>query len=587
MSRMIPPSYDPAITSNGEKKIFDALKNLGDEYVVLHSLGVAEHQDKVFGEIDFVVLCSRGILCLEVKGGRVSRENGYWLFTDRNGRGNRKTEGPFMQAQTAMHSLKRYMTRQFGPRDPVSVCLYALGVAFPDITFTQKGTDIIPEVVFDARTPFGEMELYIHKAFDYWDEQIRSKHGFSPGILTGDQIARTANYLRGNFCFVPSLGTIVTRTGENLLALTREQMEQLEMAVENPRIVLKGGAGTGKTILSVEHARRAVLTGKRVLYLCFNRNLSSHLGFRIQRDEPEILLGLTINTFHGFLFGELKKYGCLPESNTHDRNYFEQVLPEAFAELTGRSDYVGEYDVLVIDEGQDLLVLEYLLCMDAVLKGGLRKGSWLLSYDENQNLYNPQLEEGLLALKENSPALLSLSRNCRNTRPVGVYSTLVTGIVPAKSFRVDGESVVREPYADFAQEKRQAAKTVRRLIAQGIKPGDICLLSRFSFRNSCLNGEDILNELCQFQDITELDPSRIDQSAVKFCTIHGFKGLEAPVILVLDIEDFSSEEARMLNYTAMSRSTGLVFLFYKATTEEDLNAVIEESAPLLTKIIAE
>lgn len=43
---------------------------------VLHSLGLPKHQSKIYGEIDFVVVCDRGVACLEIKGGRVECRDG-------------------------------------------------------------------------------------------------------------------------------------------------------------------------------------------------------------------------------------------------------------------------------------------------------------------------------------------------------------------------------------------------------------------------------------------------------------------------------------------------------------------------------
>ena len=88
MARMLPARISPDVRSAAERRVFEWLQNdpETDGWVVLHSLGLARHQVLLFGEIDFVVLAPNlGVFCLEIKGGRVSRESGLWTFTDRFG----------------------------------------------------------------------------------------------------------------------------------------------------------------------------------------------------------------------------------------------------------------------------------------------------------------------------------------------------------------------------------------------------------------------------------------------------------------------------------------------------------------------
>jgi len=583
MSKMIPPFYDESITSDGEKKFFRALQKLGDGYVILHSLGLARHQEKVFGEIDFVVVCRQGILCLEVKGGHVYRKEGIWYFTDRHGRETGKTEGPFRQVFTAMLSLRNHLKKQFGAGNPVAVCQFACGVVFPDMPFTQKGPDIILDVVFDSRGTQEEIEQYIEKVFEYWRNEVEAKHGFVGGKLTAIHISQVENYLRGDFGFVPSLGYIVEKTEEKLLALTGEQTERLAMASENPRILMRGWAGTGKTLLSMEHARRCAVTGKKVIYHCYNRNLASFLKAPGKEKNPDLEDSLKVDTFHGYIYNELREHGCLP-AMTEDKGdgvYYRESLPEAFLDMARQTWYTLRYDNLIIDEGQDLLRFEYILCMDAMLKGGLMSGNWHICYDPNQNIFNPQFDDCFNMIMDYHPVLLSLDTNCRNTRPIGMYNTLLTGTPPARFFRVDGEGVIREAYNDFADERKKLLRTVKRMLGQGIRPGSIYILSRYKYENSCLQGENIFKGICSFQNVTDLEPVYLVEKSVKFCTIHSFKGLEAPVVIVLDIEALNSSSAKQLNYIALSRATSLLHIFYNAMVEKEMLCMINNSAGLL------
>ena len=73
MVQMIPDIISKEIKSTAEKNLFAQFRNteLREKVVILHSLGVAEHVNNIFGEIDFVIISKEGFLCVEVKGGAV------------------------------------------------------------------------------------------------------------------------------------------------------------------------------------------------------------------------------------------------------------------------------------------------------------------------------------------------------------------------------------------------------------------------------------------------------------------------------------------------------------------------------------
>ena len=113
MIQMIPDVISPEIKSTAEKNLFSEFRSysIDEKTIILHSLGVAEHSNNIFGEIDFVIICPDGFLCVEVKGGIVERSSGNWTFTNRYGKRETKPEGPFVQAQGNMQSLRNYMIK--------------------------------------------------------------------------------------------------------------------------------------------------------------------------------------------------------------------------------------------------------------------------------------------------------------------------------------------------------------------------------------------------------------------------------------------------------------------------------------------
>ena len=107
---MIPSCIDESTLSSAERLVFGLLQaDPGtSDWTVLHSLGLARRENAPYGEIDFVVIIpGEGIVCLEVKGGGVSCENGVWLTRNRRGIVSKLGKSPFLQARDSMYVLRR------------------------------------------------------------------------------------------------------------------------------------------------------------------------------------------------------------------------------------------------------------------------------------------------------------------------------------------------------------------------------------------------------------------------------------------------------------------------------------------------
>ncbi len=566
MARMIPSFYDKDRTTSGERRTFDALKQLGDQYAVLHSLALPDHIRQAQGEADFVIIGPEGLLCLEVKGGRVTHRNGVWRFTDGLGRSYERTKSPWDQAMGNVMSIRHKLGR-IGP-PALQRCLYATGVVFPDIRFkTEAASDssVIPEVLLDGRRRLAEIATFVSRCFDYWRAR-RANRDPSSVFLNSEDVTRARELLRGDFDFVPGLEMWVSDAAEEIDAATQDEKERyLAQVGEHDRILLTGAAGTGKTMVSREYARRRAAQGDRVLFLCFNRNLRDmlrHLG----GDQR-----IRYASFHDYMEEELARLGRPlpppPETAPPDERdrFYRAVLPEAFCDAALSHPAIARYDCLVVDEGQDLIAPIYLDCMDVILVGGLRDGRWHMCYDPNQNIYNPDgFGPGLRRLEEEARYWdFKLVVNCRNTYAIAAYNAEVTATEMPSIARIPGPPVETVPFADRAQERALLAGLLRTLIrGQGISRKEIFLLSPTGFRSSCLENNPLaLGADLAVTDMTKLDPLLLDEDTIKFCTAQGFKGLEAPVVILLDVERL--DRPRLL-CTALSRAKSVLYVFYDA-----------------------
>lgn len=568
MVQLIPDVLAPEIKSTAEKRLFNEFRDYrsSKKYIILHSLGIAEHANNIFGEIDFVILCNEGVLCLEVKGGQVSRRNGVWEFTNRYGNTSHKSEGPFQQVQGNMQSLLQYMKRRLGNYDPLVRCQYACAVTMPDCCFGTTGIDIdiIPEILVDASQHW-DLDSLADQAFGYWRRTCLEKHGFEGGRLTDDEIDKLANLLRGDFHFVPSMKDTVERTVKELCALTAEQYEVLESLFENPRVLVSGVAGAGKTLIAMEQARRAYWEGKSVLYLCFNHNIAQYVQYQFEKDNVYI----EAVTLHAFMM-----HVCsIDWSPDFGQTFYEKELPAAFM----LAKDVPTYDLVIIDEGQDLLKATYLECIDRIVTDGLGDGTWACYFDPNQNIFNSytQLDAMINKLRKEAHAMnWKLHTNCRNTKQIANANILMTNIPNQGKPTVSGPQVEYESYNGKTDERQKINSIVRKIKDDGAIGSDFVILSRYTLSNpqNGLGFSGLDKDLGVLKTTGPLWKAR--KNDVRFSTISGFKGLESKIVIMTDVDHFSNEDARLLNYVAASRACAMLYVLYDCNAEQERQNMI-------------
>ena len=556
MIEMIPDLLSPEIKSQAEKNLFHEFRNCDtdDHYIILHSLGLSEHVNNIFGEVDFVVICPQGVLCVEVKGGEVSCHKGVWSFTNRYGKKTEKPEGPFQQVQGNMQSLRGHLLKRLGKWDPLVSCQYASCVIMPECDFEYEGIEIIPEILFDKRH-YHNLTETVDYSFSYWRNKLRAQHGFEGDGLSEEEMKRLANLLRGDFHFVPSMKDTIDVTAKALCALTDEQYDVLESLEDNERALVSGVAGAGKTLLAMEQARRVYWSGREVLFVCFNRSISSYVQYQFEKDGLEI----KACTLHSLL-------GEAP-GDQYPPDYFERVLPEQFL----KQPVVKEYDYLIIDEGQDLFREAYIPCLGRLVKGGLTDGNWLVFFDQNQNLYNSndQFDSCLGKLKRCGAASFKLTINCRNTKQIADANTLTTGITNIGRPKVNGLSVQYIPYNGKTDEHQILEKLLLELKNDGVCGGDLIILSRYSLSNpaNCLHDNPVSKSVGILKSSGQM--WRAKKSEVRFSTISAFKGLESKAVVLIDVDSFSEQTVRLLNYVAISRASALLYILYDSSKEQE------------------
>jgi Nuclease-related domain/UvrD-like helicase C-terminal domain/PhoH-like protein len=566
VARMIPCLIDTRTVSRGEREVYTRLRDepQGSHWIVIHSLNISHHVRQVEGEADFIVIApSLGLLCLEIKAHpEVSRRNGVWRYGIG---GEPDPRGPFKQAAEAMHSARKALMKRL---PALSSVLWWSAVVFPYAKFDTRSDEWHPWQVIDSKAfRSGPLISRLTRVLELAQEHVANSptaRWFNPGAAepTHEQCEAIAQALRPDFEFYETARSRVGRREAELKRFTEDQYVALDAMAANPRVVFAGPAGTGKTLLAVEAARRATLVGKRTLLLCFNRLLSKWL-----RDETRQLgPGLEVGTLHSYM---LRLAGITPPE-VAGQEYWESSLPDhALNALLLRPEVAG-FDQLIVDEAQDILRASYLDTLDLSVSGGLSAGvCWFFGDFERQALYEAAdmtLTE-FLARRGGGWPVYKLRTNCRNVPRISALVSMLGGLQPDYS-RVLRDDNGIEPSIRFYRDRRDQVglliQELEGLQRQGFGGSEIVVLSPRS------------SEAC----IQELPPGRWKArirpcEAARFgdvaaCTIHSFKGLEAPAIILTDVDTIKGADSEALFYTAITRAQDRLIVLVQEQVREQV-----------------
>lgn len=568
MAIMIPSVISPEIKSNAERKIFEWFQSAPgtDKWIVLHSLGITTHNKVIYGETDFLVLAPQlGIFALEVKGGRVKRENGIWYFTNRYGKTNSKVRGPFEQAKDGIFSIVEAMKKRMDiDHRHISNVLFGYGVMFPDIEYTSSGIDEEQWQVFDSRDGT-DVQRFIKRLANGAKAKWETLYGplSKSKLPDAADVRYMASVLRGDFDCAVAMSVQLRNASEALIALTKEQYRCLDQLDDNPRCLIQGPAGTGKTLLAIEEVKKFAARGDRVALFCFNSNLADWMSNYFD-DMSESVRPRYVGTLHRYMTQVAKSADLLPVY-PHDpakvQQYYQEDLPEAAALALLES---GElYDIIVVDEAQDLIRDSYLEVLSGSLRKGLSRGRWAMFGDFSmQAIYAAGLSGADMIEKledQTSFIRFKLTVNCRNTKPICKEIETVTGFKAPHDLwtKVDGPPVQYITWSTMEGQCKKLKDLLKQLENSHINPEQITILSPRKKEDSVMSMLD---------GYTVKDFKVPPGMNTTFCTIQAYKGLENTVIILTDIEAFSEEK---LMYVGLSRArSGLFVLESEAAKKE-------------------
>jgi len=534
MARMYPEMLRHDTASDAERRLFDAFhEGFSDDWVVFSQVRFLARNRKGGardGEADFVVAHPRhGLLVIEVKGGGISHDarTGRWTSTDRDGVAH-EIKDPFKQAADNMYDLRRKLQESELTRGFSYPMAYA--VAFPDVWAGQDlGLEAPREIVFDLARCRDLKQAVV--------DALKGRTGDRSGEPGEEGIEALVQLIGCSWQIETTVGASLMGYERAIRLLTEEQFSVLDLLRRQRRALISGCAGSGKTMLALEKARRLAGEGYRVLLTCYNENLSYWMAQQFTHTH-----GVTAMNFHRLSSEFAKKAGIslVRRPDQPDDDFFNRRMPEALFDAATRTD--ERFDAIIVDEGQDF-DSGWWLPLQALLRDP-GDGILYIFFDDNQAIYDRRMEFPV----QGEP--FTLTRNCRNTRKIHEAVMLFYDSDDRpECIGPEGEAPMLHQVGPGGQERREVEALIDRLVDQEhVPPAGIAILTRHRRENTPFAPPPRGRTWSATWDLSDA------KDKVACSTIHGFKGLERPVVIVCGLDNPDLEEARKLLYVAFSRA---------------------------------
>ncbi|GAC69214.1 NERD domain-containing protein [Gordonia soli] len=524
MPRMIPDS--PKFLNTSERKIWKLLsEQLSDDDLVVYGQRITDH-DKDY-EADFVVgIAGAGIVCIEVKGGEVWHNGKVWL-QQRGLEVSPRRINPVEQALQACYALRNYV--EFDPQWTHGRVRWDHMVLLPHSTVPKDFA--LPECprwkVID-RTQLDDLLPLIRR--------VPLEKTTNLPMVDAQGVAQLEVVLSGRGLPQRDVVARALRNENAADALSEEQAIILDAIRQLPRVEVRGGAGSGKTFLAVEQARRLARSGQRVALICYSHGLASFLE-RVTKLWTKSERPAYVGEFHelGIKWGAARG----PDENVRTEEtsrFWERELPQQMTELADGLPVDHRFDAVVVDEAQDFAD-EWWPPILAALRDSEEGGLYVFS-DEAQRVFD----------RQGSPPVplvpLVLDHNLRNTKQIAeAFKPLVGQRMQLRGS--DGPAVRFVPCApDDAL--NVADDQIDPLLDEGWRPEDVALLTTGS-----RHPEQVAR---QAEGHRAYWGTFWDKKQVFYGHVLGFKGLERRVVVLALNESEPRDRSRERLYVGLSRA---------------------------------
>lgn len=509
MAVMIPTSPNGFDERSHEGDMFEALKQLPDDYYVFHSFKILKTANNKFKEreMDFVVFNQeKGLMVIEAKANsKISYRDGRWYYNDMIPMSH---DGPYRQADSSKWELKRQIEDKLG-YDICQRCKFLHAVWFPLASRKQIQRLKFPADASSDIT-LGEEELKDPEPFidSIYSHEVSSV----TTDISDDEKEKLFDEVLCPYCeIVEGYGTGRRRKDRVFHRMLEEQKDLLDYLAFQKTAAIQGIGGTGKTLLALEKAKRLASQGRNILFLCYNKKLRDNLeeNFNFRKSQVKFF---TLDSFAYEITG-----GVFPT----DYEIMGSCLKE---ELNyDGPDRFDSYTDIIIDEGQDFGKAEIenagiLQTLHDIITAPEINGSFYIFYDKLQFVQGVQIPK----IIEDSDCKITLYKNCRNTKNIAETSMMPLN---CETPEVNSPVVGDKPAFWFCEDVKM---TVLYLAAA------VIYLKEAGY-------EDIMILTCSTEEQSIIAPlikrKNFEMSGFKipFTTCRKFKGLEAEAVIMVDI----------------------------------------------------
>lgn len=533
------PDYFPGENNpdNPEFEVFQILRGLPRNYSVLYSKKFKGGRLKEECEIDFIIFDGhRCLTCVEVKGGTIKYDGAEDVWYQ-----NEKLlpRAPDRQASSAMRGVVEFLGTDAGNLN------MGWALCFPNCCLPepfQPPAAVPKDIILDQESLL-HLDEAVSRVEAYYTRQ------FGRRGLTGTSSKQLVAKLTRGIGFLTKLGVQIASDYRQILEVTNEQFGVLEDLAVNPRVVVRGYAGSGKTLVAQEFAKRLARADQTVLLLFYNHMIEETVRHGLGQ-WPQI----HCTTFHHMarrLIG-LEDPGWWQANKSSSETFWEDAVPLKLLELPSQA--IATYDAVIVDEGQDFK-RDWYDFLESLLQDKER-GHFVVFYDENQDIFGRWDD---LPWGARGTTRKVLTRNCRNTKAIADY---IKRYYPCDMMPCErspsGVNVIERTVADAGEARRWLLRDLQSVLDQGVGADQIILLVNKDKKASCLADVQRLGN-CSLEWIGRSHDA--SPGVIRYTHIATFKGLEADVVFVLDCADMTEKEYASAVYVQGSRARAVLYLY--------------------------
>ncbi len=523
--RLLPahPKFETAT----EREVWEVLKTeLGRDDVLMANLRLSDEVKD--HEADIVaIIAGAGVVVVEVKGGSVGVVGGRW----RQSGNDTRTFDPVDQARTTKYAIRKYV--ESDPRWRSSSrqrIRWAHSVALPNTDLHDDFS--MPDCPRWAVHGKGDIPDLGGRLYDV--VVMQETENLPP---TPEDVDLIVEILNGRNLPVLDISADAREREAEVDRLTLEQASLLQVTRLLNRVEVRGGAGSGKTVLALTQARqlsrgRGALKAKRVALICVSRGLAAYFKRVVDTWDP--------NHRPAFVgsFAELGRSWGASAATRDTSEFWEIELPALMRGLAAGLPDGRQFDAVIVDEAQDFADSWWAPILGA-LKDQETGGLFVYS-DENQRISH----------RYGAPPVplvpLILDHNLRNTRQI---AETFNPLAPMRMLLMGGEGPEVEFVRSTAHDAIETAnEQVDRLLAAGWKSQEVMLLT-IGTRHPV-----------EIERGSDSDPegywrSFWEDDAVFYGEALSCKGLERRAVVLCVNEDNASDWSRERLYVGLSRAT--------------------------------